>query len=495
VLVAALAVLAGPAGAQGPKTRQFQHVLERARSEGTVRILVHLEIPHLAALTKASVASRQPADADRRLADSISLQAGRLRAALSGTGHRVHRTFRTVPMMALRASEDALRVLQDSPAVLGVHEDLLLEPHLDGTVPLVGAHGAWADGWNGNGWSVAVLDTGIRAGHDFFTDKDIVQACFASGADGDPGSGGDCPNGLAEDIVSADAARHHPSHFTNYDHGTLVAGPAVGRDPSAFQVPRHGVAPGADIIAVQVYSRFENDPLCGVVDDCVLSYMSDQIAGLEFVYSLRMGLRIAAVNMSIGGGRYFDQASCNAAFAGVEAVVANLRAAGIPTIMSTGNNGFCDSLQGPSCISSAIAVGATDDADVEAAFSNYHPGMTDVFAPGVSILTSLGSGDGDYAARGGTSLAAPHVAGAWAVAKHAFPGAGVDQVLAVLLGTGETGLTYRCGAGGQPRIRIDAALEGLGPAPIPLLSTLGMLMFGGALLLAGVRLLGRRGSR
>jgi subtilisin family serine protease len=494
VLMVVTCLHGGPAWGHDRRALGFQRLQQQAR-QGSVRVLVQLDVAELATLTTTSVTRRQPqaaAAADRRLEDAISRQARQVLTALGATAHRVHRTYRTVPLLALGVSQNALQALEALPAVLGVHEDLLLRPTLDGTVPLVGAPGAWGDGWDGSGWWVAILDTGVLASHDFFAGKEIRQACFASGADGDPGTGGDCPNGTAEDLASADAARHHPSNFNFFDHGTQVAGPAVGRDPDPGQVPRHGVAPGAGLIAVQVYSRFDDHPFCGVANDCVLSYTSDQIAGLEYVFGLRATLRIAAVNVSIGSGRFFDQSNCDAAFAGFEAVVSNLRHAGIATILATGNNGYCDSLNGPACISSGIAVGATDDADVEASFSNFHPGMTELFAPGVAILTSAGSGDGDYVSRGGTSLAAPHVAGAWAVLKHAFPSASVEDVLAALQSTGETAVTYRCGGPGPARIRIHAALQELS-APVPTLSTWGTLVLAALLLLVGARLLRRQG--
>lgn len=494
-LMAVTCLHGGQAFAQDQRALGFQRLQQQAR-QGSVRVLVQLEVPELAVLTATSVTRRHPqaaAAADRRLEDAISRQARQVLAALAPTAHRVHRTYRTVPLLALGVSRGALQALEASPEVRGIHEDLLLPPTLDGTVPLVGAPGAWVAGFDGSGWRVAILDTGILANHDFFAGKQILQACFASGADGDPGTGGDCPNGLAEDLTSADAARHYASNFNFHDHGTQVAGPAVGRDPDPGQVPRHGVARGADLIAVQVYSRFVNHPFCGAAIDCVLSYSSDQIAGLEYVFGLRATLQIAAVNVSIGSGRYFDQASCDAAFAGFEAMVANLRSAGIATILGTGNNGYCDSLNGPGCVSSGIAVGATDDADAEASFSNTHPGLMELLAPGVAILTSAGTGDGDYVSRGGTSLSAPHVAGAWAVLKQAFPSASVDDVLAALQAAGETAVTYRCGVSGPPRIRLDAALQQLGPAPIPTLSAWGLLVLAALLLLTGARLASGQG--
>jgi hypothetical protein len=106
-----------------------------------------------------------------------------------------------------------------------------------------------------------------------------------------------------------------------------------------------------------------------------LSFTSDQILGLERVFALRSTFNIAAVNMSLGGGRYFDQASCDAANVARKAAIDNLRSVNIATVISSGNDSFADSMGAPGCISSAVSVGSTDDGgsvmlDAVSSFSN-----------------------------------------------------------------------------------------------------------------------------
>ena len=62
------------------------------------------------------------------------------------------------------------------------------------------------------------------------------------------------------------------------------------------------MARDANIIRVQVFSKFTSSYWCGGYAPCVMSYGSDQVRGLEYVYSLRNSFDIAAVNMSLGGG-------------------------------------------------------------------------------------------------------------------------------------------------------------------------------------------------
>ncbi|NJN95732.1 MAG: S8 family serine peptidase [Anaerolineales bacterium] len=218
------------------------------------------------------------------------------------------------------------------------------------------------------------------------------------------------------------------------DHGTHVAGIAAGNNNGG----NIGVARDATLIAIQVFSRFDDDLLsggptpcadAGTASPCALSYTSDQIKALERVFELRQSFNIAAVNMSLGGGQFF--APCDNE--PIKAAIDNLRAAGIATVIAAGNSGFTNSISAPGCVSSAISVGATDDADNVAVFSNI-ASFVSLLAPGVNIDSSVPGGG--VASFNGTSMAAPHVAGAWAVLKQQQPDASVTEILSILQQTG-----------------------------------------------------------
>lgn len=115
----------------------------------------------------------------------------------------------------------------------------------------------------------------------------------------------------------------------------------------------------------------------------MLAYNSDIIRGLKRVLALSASRNIAAVNLSLGGGRFFDNASCDAANVAFKAAIDNLRAAGIATVISSGNNGYTDSMGSLGCISSAVSAdsvgdgsalnGTTAPRDVVSGFSNSAP--------------------------------------------------------------------------------------------------------------------------
>ncbi len=473
--LAACTVMAGPSGAVeiDPSSKSihqdsFEDILER---EGTVRVIAELRVDGLPALLSASRAYKSahrglafPAEgieADAALARGIDHAADLALKSMEGAAYRVVHTYRSVPAIALEVGRKGLEALRASPYVVGVAEDRpmplppmpeedldgvsgsTLSPSLSDSTDLIGADQAWSRGYTGDGWYVAVLDTGIRRTHQMFAGKDIVEACFSTA--------GDCPNNTTVKYGTGSAV-HLSSSYAGWDHGTHVAGIATGNSASL-----KGVAKDAEIIAVQVFS-YCYDYYSG--QWYLGSYPSDQIAGMDYVYSLRTTKQIASVNMSLGGSAYSSESSCDSASSSTKTAIDNLRAVGIATAIASGNSYQCNGVSTPGCISTAVAVGATSKSDAEANFSNWQSDILDVFAPGVSILSSTADSDYSTEAWNGTSMATPHVAGAWAVLKQRSPDASVSEVLNALQSTGVT-VSSRCGTGSKPRINVNSALDAL----------------------------------
>ncbi|MFF8608813.1 S8 family serine peptidase [Streptomyces sp. NPDC015346] len=372
-------------------------------------------------------------------------------AARAGKGGKALQTLSTLPVTTLRVDKAGLDKLAGQPGVVSVTEDVAVPPTLDSTVPLIGADKTAAAGNTGAGTAVAVLDTGVAVKHPFLGDRVIAEACFSS-TDSAAGVTSLCPDGTdqQEGPGSADVETGPCAGTRLCDHGTHVAGIAAGHGQGLTGAPKTGVAPGAGIVAIQVFSKFSSETSCGIGQaPCVRSYSSDQLAGLEKVLQLRQsGTPVVSANMSLGGGQY--TAACDTDVR--KAAIDNLRAAGVATVISAGNNAYSNAVGAPGCISSAITVGSTTDDDQLSSFTNRGP-LLDVFAPGSSVVSSV-SGN-TYASYNGTSMAAPHVAGAFAALKQAHPQASVTQLETALESTGKpisyTGAT-------TPRIQLDLAV-------------------------------------
>ncbi len=379
--------------------------------------------------------------------------------------------FKTIPFAVVEVSAEGVEKIFNDPEILSVSEDRLLrlpdyqpvpqaadnlyQPQLSDSTKVINADKLWSSGYLGQNWYVAILDTGIRRSHEMFRNKTIVEVCFSALAH--------CPNGQTS-MSGTGAAAHHPSNYYGYDHGSHVSGIAAGNS-STYK----GVAPQAGIIAIQVFSRFDNSYFCGGAPHCVLSYDSDQYKALEWLYQNRFNYRIAAANLSLGGGSYNNQNSCDNDNLALKNIVQNLRGAGIATAIASGNDYSCNYIAAPGCISPAIAVGATNKNDVEAEFSNFYPTLLDLYAPGVAITSSTGSSDSSYGSWQGTSMATPHVSGGFALLRSAAPGADINNIINYLLSEGKE-VSSRCSGGAykKPRLNLYATLNRLARIKPPL---------------------------
>lgn len=425
---------APPIATLDERAGQFEQVWRTFPGQDRARIIVRLDVPEYDALRRVSIAARnqeQALAADAALESAIQAAAQQLLGELTPNTFEVTGSFRTLPFAALEVDMDALAALELHTAVLGISVDHVVRAQLNNTTHIVQADTVWQAGAEGNGWYVAILDTGIRGSHQAFQSKNVVQACFSIGDN--------CPNGTDTDTTSPNAAAHFAPPYDS-DHGTHVAGIAAGDDPVG-PIFHDGVARGANIIAIQVFHR----STCDNNEPCVHSSSSSYVRAMDWLYTQRFTYRIAALNLSLGGGRYYDQATCDLSGDLTNTAAANLRSVGIATIAASGNDGYCDSLAHPACVSNLVAVGATDDDDNERGSSNYHSGMLDLYAPGDSVRAPIGSGDNDYGDKSGTSMASPHVAGAYALMRSAIPNLTLDEILASLQASGAS-ITGRCTA-------------------------------------------------
>jgi subtilisin family serine protease len=455
----ALILINEPLFTQAPPTAQAapavprvpSELRDRAGLEGRIRVIVELNIAggHLPEGLLANAANR--AAQRQRLRE----QQTRVLSRLSPAAHRVVRRFQTVPYIALVVDSSALAALESQPDVLRVMEDSIIRPLLAESAPIVQSDQAWDAGYDGTGTTVAILDTGVEATHPFFGGRVVSEACYSGD---DPAiSSSFCPNGSTEQIGPGAAA---PCWMEGCYHGTHVAGIAAGNGDLAG-VPFSGVAKGAGIMAVQVFSQINDPWSCGGFAPCLGGFSSDIIAGMERVYAVAPALHVASVNLSLGEGRF--TAFCDTQ--PYKPAIDNLRSIGVATVVASGNSGDASAMMAPACISSAVSVGATDKADSVAWFSNVAPFLS-LFAPGDSITSSLTGAT--YGVVSGTSMATPHVAGAWALVKQAATDMNVAAVLASLRQTGKPIIDIRSGSPiTVPRARVFQALATVASIPNP----------------------------
>jgi len=374
---------------------------------------------------------------------------------------RIAREFQYTPVVAMELTRHQIDRLADDPSVSRIESDTLSRFSLNDSVPLIGATSLHSGGNTGAGTSVAILDTGVDHEHPMFTGRITGSACFST-TDGDSTSL--CPGGVATDTTTPGAGDNCEEHNDNSDgaegcfHGTHVAGIAAGgsfTDPADGSRTLLGVAPGADIIAVQVFSRFVDSDTCGSATPCVLSYTSDQLGALEWLYDNRDSLGLASINMSLGSGS--ESAACPTH--PHNTIIGQLRAAGVATVIASGNGGYSDAVSRPACITDAIAVGSSTKTDGISGFSN-SSFLVDVLAPGSSIRSAFPSiddnGTGRASTASGTSMATPHVAGAIALLRAARPNATIDEIENALEATGVS-IVNNSNNVASPRIRIDQA--------------------------------------
>jgi subtilisin family serine protease len=310
----------------------------------------------------------------------------------------------------------------------------------------IGVDKAQAAGRTGTGQVVAVLDSGVDRNHKWLIGDVLREACYSSRT---PGAvAGDCPNLKSAQTGTGAAA---PCAWQGCAHGTHVSHTATGY---------YGVASGARLIAVQIFHYTATGPR---------TWESDYIRGLKFVYDLRATYAIAAVNLSIGAGKFTgycdnktQDGSTDPTY--VTGWINALSAVNIATVAASGNDDYSNAVGYPACISGAISVGNTtlDAAGYDAVLGYTQGGSNsnatlDLLAPGTDICSAV-PGNLYECHWFGTSMAAPHVAGAIAVLKQKRPGATVSQLLNALTNSGPTVYDQRNGIS-RIRINVNTALS------------------------------------
>ncbi len=322
----------------------------------------------------------------------------------------------------IATAEQVARELADQHEVLAAEPNMPIAPASTQTNPPWGLdridqralplNGTYNYGEStGAGTRIYIVDTGVRGTHSQFTGRIV------------PGySPFDATRGL-EDCDG---------------HGTHVAGTAAGST--------YGVAKAATVVPVRVF-------------DCSgAGSVNAAISGLSWIVAANPSGTPGVVNMSL---TVTDRNNTEMTSAFLDNAVQATIDAGFTVVLASGNSAknACD--VSPSRVRDGITVNASTRTDSRAWFSNFGT-CTDIFAPGVNIESASHLSNSAATLLSGTSMAAPHVAGAVARLLQANPRATPAQVQSLLFGAATNTAPSGSLAGDPARMLFTAT-----PAPVP----------------------------
>lgn len=402
--VALLLLTMGTVAGAGPVSRvrvsasdTAQNMLVVPAGGERVRVIVEFTSPPLVLLPRALHAQSDARATlerfERDLTPSlITHSAAPPRAEIT------HGYVNTFSGAAVVVDHETLATIRRLPYVSRVTVDAPVRALVEPGVVAVRAPEVWSElGTRGAGVTVAIIDSGIDYRHPMLG--------------GGIGPGFKVAGGY--DFVDGDT---DPMDVAG--HGTHVAGIVAA---SSGELP--GVAPDAELIAYRVLDAFG------------YGEWSDVIAALERCVDPNgdgdFSDRVDVANLSLGGAGTPDDPPSRA----VDAAVA----AGVVVVVAAGNAGQAQTIGSPGTAQRAITVGAVDASGSLAPFSSRGPSALryaikpDVVAPGVFVVSTYPGGG--TLALSGTSMAAPHVAGAAALLRALHPAWTPDDVKSALVST------------------------------------------------------------
>ena len=452
-----------------PRIKRPGTVLEDLLKEGatTTRVIVNLR----EAETVDAQSSLEKPHKREYLANRIHDFVDRILQGFSPTQVQKARPFKYMTGFSAQVTLEGLEALTADPDVLSIEKDVLLYPNLAQGIPLMNASVARLS-YSGEGLSVAICDTGVdynhvRLGNGGFPNSKVIGGYDTGDDDNDP--------------------------MDLQGHGTACAGISAG-DIGSDGDYIGGVAWGAKLYALKISQGSGGS-----------AFLSDMIEAWEWCVTHQYDdpqNPILIINTSFGGGRYTG--NCDADSLAMTTAAANAKAAGMTLFVSSGNDGYCDAIGWPACISHVVSVGAVYDAhftpdsigwcvaaescanknptwgcssgyyspnvpygDQVAVYSNTASFLSLLAPSNWATTTEMGGGYWTAAyGFGGTSAASPYAAGAAAClqsAAKAITGTFLtpDQLQSTLMDTGDS-ITDTKVAITKPRVNLGKAVAALG---------------------------------
>jgi len=277
---------------------------------------------------------------------------------------------------------------------------------------------------------VADIDTGIDYNH-----PDLINNVWRNPKEIPGNDKDDDNNGFKDDIVGYDFRDKDARPFDDNQHGSHTSGTIAATGGNGIGIS--GVAQRASIMGLRFLGGAQGS---GSSEDAILA----------IEYATANGAQI--MSNSWGGGAY-SQALFD--------VIKKASDKGILFVAAAGNSAqnIDKTATYPAGydLPNIISVAATDSSDKLASFSNYGAKKVALAAPGANIFSTVPGGK--YAQFSGTSMACPHVAGAAAVVKAAFPSFKAKELIEALTSSVDElpGLKDKVSTGG--RLNVAKALE------------------------------------
>ncbi len=284
-----------------------------------------------------------------------------------------------------KITKQGLEKLRNDPNVENIYIDKKFSIALDNSIPQINADDVWQIQVNstnitGLGQTVCIVDTGVDYNH-----SDLGNGW------GNKVIGG--YRSLNNGADQQECSQNPSACFDDEGHGTHVAG-IISSDNNMYK----GVAPDAKIVAAKV------------LDSSGSGWASDIIAGIDWCIDNASIFNISVISISIGD-KTAHNTYCNNDI--IAPIINTAVGKNITVMISSGNceGVSCTSgVSSPACVENATAIGAVNGAD---AIGYQRGALFELLAPGLSIhSTQL---NGGFTDKSGTSMAAPHAAGAAAL--------------------------------------------------------------------------------
>lgn len=344
----------------------------------------------------------------------------------------IQRDLKLINGFAATVDQKTLSILESMPEILEINLDGVVHPTLDESAQNVHAPDAWSmtnpshQSLDGTGVRIAIIDSGVE-----YTHPDL----------------GGCLGPNCKVIGGYDFIHNDNDPNDELGHGTHVAGIAAGNGTYP------GVAPGAKILSYKIYDYEANGTYSSVIA-AIEAAMDPNSDGDTSDHA-------DVINMSLGGPGNPDDDLSEA--------VDNASAVGVISAISAGNDGSAlATILSPGTAATAITVAAslkssqigTVNQDPIASFSSRGPVIwnnidyqkPDISAPGVDICSArfafthayyTSCLDQQHVRLSGTSMSAPHVAGALAILKQANPNLTPSEAKQILKSTAtDLGVSY-----------------------------------------------------